>query len=234
MKCDMKNFFRHEQKYICNYEQMVHLKNLLLSILPCDCHSLGDTYHISSLYFDTYDDRFLMESVEGLPYRKKYRIRCYNHEMNKLKLECKESCFSMKRKEFICLDHKKANALICQNFRSKEKIIEDFYSLQKTELLQPKIVINYDRTAFVDQDFNIRVTLDTNITASKNETSLGIIETNGKGIIDSSFCILEVKYNSCLPDYIARLLRLENLEQVSFSKYVRGRLIIEPHLNCLK
>ena len=113
----MKNNFRHEQKYILSYQQIMHLRELLCSVLPYDGHAKNGSYHIKSLYFDTYNNLFLMESINGLPYRKKYRIRSYNNDTKNLKLECKEAYYSMKRKQFVSISNEDAKALIKVTFK---------------------------------------------------------------------------------------------------------------------
>jgi len=230
----MNNSFRHEQKYICSLKQLEALKEVLSSVMSCDRFASDQGYLVSSLYFDTQNDRFLSESINGFSYRQKYRIRSYNGDTEKLKLECKEAFFHMKRKKFISLKIGDAERLIAGEICKNTDIFEGFNYLKKTELLQPKIVINYNRRAFVDPDFNIRITLDQNINVSDDVDSFLKSQNLFQPAMDSHFGILEVKFDTFLPGYIKEILKFEDLEQKSFSKYAAGRVALDSSLNYLK
>ena len=217
-------YHRHEQKYICSSAQIKHLFEALSAILPTDKHQNG-LYHIKSLYFDTKDDRFLQESLDGVTERSKYRLRRYDKE--NIKFECKSSFFQLKRKRFVWLPQKEAE-IMAHNRDTKTffdiPLINEFYCLKKNELIQPKIIIDYDRAAFVHEGLNVRITLDQKIISSADVNSFMDDNISGKKILPNDAGILEVKFDDILPTYIVQILGLEDLEQTTFSKYVMGCL----------
>ena len=221
------NHKRHEQKYLCSAGQIAHLLKILGAVLPRDEHQKAETYHISSLYFDTPDDHFLSESLNGIPRRSKYRFRSYNHDNNHLKFEKKSTFFHLKEKQFVWLNRQKMADLFSGKMQLSfptDPLFAQFYSLQKISRIKPKVIIDYDRTAFVDKKLNIRITIDQNITASCDVNSFLGNNYFSKTILEKGQGILEVKFDHVLPAYIFQLLHLEDLEQISFSKYVIGRL----------
>lgn len=223
------NYKRHEQKYICSSYQIEHLLKILPTILPFDKHQKDSSYHVKSLYFDTPNNRFLSESLNGIPKRLKYRLRQYDNNNEKFKFECKSSFFHLKQKRFVWVKKEELDIFLnneITNDLPDDVLINEFYCLKKTESLKPKLIIDYDRTAFVHEALNVRITLDKNITQS-NETDLFFDETYlRKNILEDKAGILEVKFDDVLPTYITHILGLEDLKQTSFSKYVMGRT---PH-----
>jgi hypothetical protein len=93
--------------------------------------------------------------------------------------------------------------------------------------MQPKIIIAYERTAFVHPIGNVRITFDRNIMASRNCASF--LEPRIEElvpILPVGMHVLEVKYDEYLPDVIARQLQTGKLQQTAFSKYYLGRLAV--------
>ena len=54
-----------------------------------DPHAQGGRYLVRSLYFDTPEDRALLEKLNGVSRREKFRIRLYNGDPDTLHLEKK-------------------------------------------------------------------------------------------------------------------------------------------------
>lgn len=68
--------FRHEHKYLIEYDTYVRLKHSLKKVMTLDKHSSNDKgYHIRSLYFDDLYENALNEKLSGIVNRKKYRVR---------------------------------------------------------------------------------------------------------------------------------------------------------------
>ena len=223
------NNLRHELKYLCSYGQIECLKRALSAWLSLDEHHMtGESYHVKSLYFDVGSDRFLLDSLNGVPNRKKYRLRRYNLETEKIKLELKSSIDHLKSKKHIWLDREKALDLISDPIKLpvlKDPLLEEFYYLKKTEKLAPKIVVEYDRTAFVDDKLHIRITFDKNILATESVASFFDNSLSSLPLLEKEIGVLEVKFNSVFPAYLKKILNQADLTQVSFSKYEHGRLI---------
>ena len=87
------------------------------------------------------------------------------------------------------------------------------------------MIITYEREAFAYGPGNTRITLDFDMHASTQVTSFfhdGRIGIREPGID----CVLEVKFDNYLPDWIQSLVQTEEITSTSHSKYVIGR-----HLN---
>ena len=81
------------------------------------------------------------------------------------------------------------------------------------------MIVEYDRTPFVEKLGNTRVTFDRNIRSSDAVQSFLEKRIPGRPIMPAGRQILEVKYDEFLPDYLCRNLQLSRLRQTTFSKY---------------
>ena len=217
---------RHEEKYICTESYLRILESRLQGFLSPDSNQDESGYEIRSLYFDTPSDRMYEEGLAGLEKRDKYRVRIYNGETDVIKLEKKTSVRSLKKKKTAFIEKAYADGLIWnsepENVLDYETgtLLQEFTALQKTELLRPKIVVAYDRKAFVSDIGNVRITLDKNIRATDRVEGFFEKDTTYFPVLPSGIHLLEVKYDGILPGYLVRLVNFANLERTSFSKYV--------------
>lgn len=76
---------RHEIKYSINNIDRMELKRKLPYIMKSD----RGGYKVTSLYFDNYRDKALMEKIYGLGNREKFRFRYYNGDFSFIRLEKK-------------------------------------------------------------------------------------------------------------------------------------------------
>ena len=69
---------RHEQKHQISRTEDLVLAGRLSKLFRRDSHAGPDgSYRVTSLYFDTPDDRALREKTEGFSRREKFRLRYY-------------------------------------------------------------------------------------------------------------------------------------------------------------
>jgi hypothetical protein len=104
-------------------------------------------------------------------------------------------------------------------------LLQEFYAKCKSQCMEPKVIITYEREAFAYGPGNTRITLDFDMHASTQVSSFfhdGRIGIREPGID----CVLEVKFDNYLPDWIQSLVQTEEITSTSHSKYVIGR-----HLN---
>lgn len=88
--------------------------------------------------------------------------------------------------------------------------------------LRPKVIVAYERKAYVYGPGNVRITFDRNVRAS------GRVEAFGRPDIAYELLreyenVLEVKYDELIPDFLLPLLELGNMQQTAYSKYQLGR-----------
>ena len=90
MQCLKVKKFRHEIKHYINLSDAMAIKKRLSLIADIDKNAKSDgKYKVRSLYFDTLDDKVLMEKISGINNREKFRIRYYNEDSKFIKLEKK-------------------------------------------------------------------------------------------------------------------------------------------------
>ena len=223
---------RHEEKFICSSSQIALIEKRLSTFLKKDSHQDGEFYNIRSMYFDTYDDRLLEESLQGINLRHKYRIRIYNASDQVINLEKKTSENLLKQKTSCRLSRDTVEKIMscspwCSDLLPAQDTAREFYTLQKDSGLSPKVIVDYNRCAFINDIGNIRITIDKNISASYKIGSFFDKEILKIPVLPDSLSVLEVKFDGIFPGYLAQMLNLSNLQRVSFSKYGLCRNILE-------
>ena len=216
--------YRHEFKYVVSAAQIPLLRSRISSFMSPDPHtgSAGD-YEIRSLYFDDYHNRCFYENENGTDPREKFRIRIYNHSAAHITLECKRKEHGMTRKTACPLTRQQAECLLQDDRLSDPADLPPL--LRKLDLLRqlkhvhPVIVVEYNRSPFIYRDGNVRVTFDCNISSSTQIGQLFSSYLSVRPILSSGQHLMEVKYDSFLPDFIYRSQNLGSLRQTAFSKY---------------
>lgn len=220
--------YRVEDKYLLSPMDQWILHERLSAILPTDANTVEshDGYKISSVYFDDITDSHYRDVADGNPTRKKFRIRIYNDSFDVIKLEIKMKQYSRIKKLSKTITYDQMIALIRgEELRCGKEMDETVFLFNREiaeRLLRPKIIVTYERKAFVCDAGNVRVTFDTHVRASDQIAQFG----NQKLRYDPlpvEDCILEVKYDEFLPDYIAQTLEVNRMEQTSYSKYRLSR-----------
>ena len=222
--------YRVENKYLVTDADIAVLKSRLSRIMRQDEHQNGDFYRIRSLYFDDIDDRGVKENEAGIDQREKYRIRLYNPKGDVIHLEIKEKLRGFTHKTACDLTRVETEQLMAGKYDlrlDERKPLNKLKVQMRCRQMQPKLIVEYERTAFVYPVGNVRVTFDRNITASR--VCGDFLEEqvcNLTPILPKGLHVLEVKYDEFLPDVIARQLEIGYLRQTAFSKYYLGRLAV--------
>lgn len=223
--------YRVENKYLVTDADLVLLRGRLQAVMGQDIHQDGDCYEIRSLYFDDLCDTCMDENDAGVDRRNKYRIRTYGADGSPIRLEIKEKLRGLTRKDSCILTREEFD-LAAENRLPLAPDSRGPLNLLKVNArcagLRPKVIIAYERTAFVFPSGNVRVTFDRNIMASRELD--GFFEEHIPGLVPvlpAGMHVLEVKYDELLPDFIARQLEIGTLRQTAFSKYYLGRLAVQ-------
>lgn len=94
---------------------------------------------------------------------------------------------------------------------------------------KPKVIVDYERIAYVEEVTNVRITFDLNLSASY-ELDKFLTGDYFKFYIDSSkYNILEVKFDYILPSYIKKIIESYGFIKTSFSKYCCSRKLIDSY-----
>lgn len=215
--------YRVEDKYALPDEDFMLMRKRMETILQSDSNSLGDKeYKISSLYFDDIYDTHYRDTVDGVPYRNKYRIRIYNDSFDTIKLEVKTKQYNRIGKRAAGITYEQMQALMHGEVLEWPDDCDDpraaFNLAIRAENLKPKVIVTYERKAFIYPSGNVRITFDRNIRGSNRIEAFGNADLVYDYPVESAN-VLEVKYDEFLPDFIAQALETDSMWQTSNSKY---------------
>jgi len=219
--------FRHEIKHEINFFDMLALEARLTAVAYADENGIDGRYDIRSLYFDDAKDTALLEKLNGVNMREKFRIRYYNGDTSYIRLEKKSKINGLCAKSHAVLTRGEAEAVSAGDFgfmRShNDPLVKELYTKIGIYRLAPKTIIDYSRKAFVFPAGNTRVTLDYNI-----RTGMRCIDFLNPDCVTvpvaGSPVILEVKWDDFLPDIIRDAVQLSGRHSTAYSKYAAGRV----------
>ncbi len=219
---------RNELKYYISTIEYLALVNRLKHVLKSDKHSIPKVgYFIRSLYFDSYDDECLYQKQSGDIFRAKYRMRIYDTNTDIVKFEIKHKSNNQIFKEIATITKESAYKIIDGDYNEllkyENSILNKIYIRFTQKGYRPKVVIDYTRDAYIFDFFNIRITFDKDL--HSNSTDFDIFSNNLHTIpvILERKQIMEIKYETILPEYIQRTLQLDAVERMAISKYTLGR-----------
>lgn len=221
---------RVEDKFCCSEQELTLIQRRLEVVLAADTNQKSPLgYKVTSVYFDDYRDSKLGDNLSGVSHRNKYRIRIYDGSFDTIKLEVKYKAYNRVAKLGRTISYEEMEALIRGRTipdpqPSGENPVSLFNLAIRQDLLRPKVIVEYDRKAFIYPAGNVRITLDRNVRHSRDLERF----LQGNRCVYSPVPridrVLEVKYDSFLPQFVAGLLETGNLNQTSYSKYGMSRM----------
>lgn len=224
----MKDASRHEYKFLVDEKKIAILNSRLSLLMKKDSHMAERGYYqIRSVYFDDVSDTCYQKNEAGCDPRAKYRIRIYNGKDSYIKLEKKVKQNGKTRKYSAALTREQTERLLqgqmlcvdAETFEHSDPLLKQFALLQKTNGMKPKVIVIYDRTAYVEKNGNVRVTFDKNISASVDFAHFFSQDLLKHPIQRPGEHLMEVKYDAFLPRTIRNALETGHHKQETFSKY---------------
>jgi len=218
---------RHELKFYINPGELQALRARLSPVLDLDPHCRKGPYAIRSLYFDDAFDSAFVDKQMGVMHRDKYRIRIYNYSDDVIFLERKRKVGDLIQKSSVRITRRLADRLVAgdptglQN--SNSDLLKDMFVLMRTRLLRPKVIVDYDREAWVHPVEDVRITFDMNLRTGLSSVDMFNPDIPTVSPHDRDLEILEVKFNRYLPDFINGLLSGVSADRSAISKYVPCR-----------
>lgn len=218
--------YRNELKYLVSFGEGNALKLRLMPLTEPDPNTVNGSYTIRSLYFDDFYDSAYAEKEMGIFFRKKYRIRIYNysdtvvHLERKLKqgqLICKESA-PLTREEFFRIIEGDYGFLL----EKEENLCREFYYELTSNVLRPRVIVDYERTPFILESGTVRVTFDENIRAAAGNFDIFDKDLPAICALSEKEMIMEVKFTEFLPKLIRDALPAAS-EFTAASKYTMCR-----------
>lgn len=221
---------RIEKKFLCNQKDFAILKSRIENLMQTDKNATENGYVVRSIYFDDIYNTCFFENEDGVDNRKKYRVRSYNFNKNYINLECKSKKSNYTNKISTKIDIETYHNLLddddlfnfCEN-----KLLNRVNLLKTKNLLRKSLIIDYCRQAYIYEEGNVRVTFDMDIRVSNDFDGFFEEKLNAIPILQTGQFILEVKYDEYLPKTIAQALELNNLQQITFSKFYFGKNLIK-------
>jgi SPX domain protein involved in polyphosphate accumulation len=221
--------YRHELKHYINVSDYLAIRSRVCRIMSIDSNSNEHKeYKIRSLYFDNLQDDALMEKVNGINHREKFRIRFYNDNHFYIKLEkkmknnglCAKISEGISKEECISL----MNGDITFLKDSGKELFIELYCKMKNQLLRPKTIVDYTREAYTYKTGNVRITFDKSIRTGVFNKNLFDENMPTVQSIDSRYIVLEVKYDEFLPDIVQAIMQTNERRATAISKYAASRI----------
>ena len=192
-------------------------------------------YVIHSLYFDDYKDSSVYTTDAGISKRFKWRIRYYDEDLSYIVLERKEKLEGRCHKKSCKLTIDEYNSIVSGNitdilYDTNKKLIKELARDMMLYDFRPKVIIDYERIAYVEEITNVRITFDMKISASYDLEHFLDRDYIKYYINPSGVNVLEVKFDEILPSYIRKIVESYGFKQTSFSKYYYGRCILDSYM----
>lgn len=230
----IRKFNRFELKYLVSLGVAEALKKEILKYAHRDnFNNTNGKYRLVSLYYDSPSYRYYWEKIDGLRFRKKLRIRWYESEKleddSVVYVEIKQRVDRVTQKRRVPVTYKEAlrlcgEGIMPDGFEKRDQgTLEEIYEMVKLNNLQPKMIISYDREAFIGSkyDLGFRLTFDRFVGFRCRDFDLGL-GTNDGLIIPPHFAIMEIKTNERAPCWIIELVSKYQLQLIRISKYCQG------------
>lgn len=202
---------RHEQKYFVSPGEYQILRRALDRVLKRDPNGdENNEYHIRSLYFDTMYNDAVIDKLDGVKERDKFRIRIYNFSDRLIRLECKTKVNQLISKRSLAIPKLLAEQLIAGDpaglERTRSGLLRDMYREMVLDRLRPVVLVDYVREAYIHPAEEVRITFDKHL-----HTGLGSIDLFNPAVptvpvFDNDDIIMEIKFNRVMPLYIRDLL----------------------------
>ena len=210
---------RYEMKFILTKDQLVAFQDALKGHMEVDQY--GKT-SIASIYYDTPDYLLIRKSLEKPVYKEKIRLRSYGLANNNktVYLELKRKALGVVYKRRIALKEDIAEEFLNHrdvNLKDDQVTREIAYFRDYLKVLEPKIMIIYDRTSYAEVNGNIRLTIDENPRYRNDDLNLHT-SMDGKLLLPPGSAILEIKVQQELPLWLVSILSKYKIYKTSFSK----------------
>ena len=210
------NQSRIEKKFIFPNQASDLVKKILLGN---NFKKLYSDRYITSIYIDNLNFDSAKDNINGVNERKKFRVRWYDDDLNKIYFEQKNknNFFVWKNIKKLELDINKKNLInkIYELLSNNNKYINTNYNYKMV------LKINYKRSYFISDQGEFRATIDTEINTSP------VLDFNQ--VIRLPETILEFKFSKNSESYFRDFFSLRglNIRSKKYSKYIQSFIALE-------
>lgn len=211
---------RYEWKYIMSAEQTDFFCSRLKGHMEPDAYGLTT---IASLYYDTPDRQLIRASIEKPEFKEKIRLRAYGPvtKTSPVFLELKRKAFGIVYKRRVQATIPEAERFLSgtANLDGDGQIDREItYFRDYYRNLVPACMILYDRTAYVEPDGDLRLTIDRNPRYRTDALRFDLAPI-GTSLLRPGETILEIKVQDTIPLWLVRILSEGRIRRGSISKY---------------
>lgn len=204
---------RYERKYKIESINPEVVRQIVINH-PSSFRKIFPDRKVNNVYFDNFALSAYFDNVEGVPERRKLRVRWYGEDIFKIenpKLEIKIKSNQLGYKESYPVDAFELNDL---GNLSKEIALKS----KSYQIFQPTLINSYLRSYFGTTDGKYRITIDRKL----QYFSLINARKFTRFQIEDEAVVLELKYDEHLDDAAAFILQYIPFRYSKSSKYVTG------------
>lgn len=211
---------RYERKYIAP-DMSIKDVCLMVKLNPLLFTEIYNQRRVNSVYFDTKDLCSYRENMKGIGNRAKIRVRWYGEDIShaeKPNLEVKIKTGYANRKLTVPLESLNVKKSLREvgKYLSEGDILSTLLG-KKMRMVDPIILISYNRKYFLSADKKYRLTIDTDVKFSGTDNM-----DNFVSLFEDKGCIVEIKYNFDDDDRFRKFSNTIPFRLSRCSKYVFG------------
>ena len=228
---------RYEFKYLITESQADWIREVVRSFADPDPYGDAGTYDVCSLYYDTWDWKLALQTVEGVRNRMKIRIRTYGFTPdmpvfleNKSRVGtsiCKSRAL-MHRKDWAPISRSEPPP--AEGYSAKVESHQEQYDSIRNVFdlldLRPRLWVMYQREAYGSSfGDGARLTFDRHLRVQAPDSERldePDMDAFQRVKLDGAPTILELKFNNAFPHWMHTIVHQLGLRRVSCSKYVQG------------
>lgn len=206
---------RKDTKFVFHYSKLDYLLERLSSTYKLLQVNDINTFTYQNIYFDTESNLFFNQHHNEKRDRYKVRFRQYSGT-NDCYFEIKT-----KNNKNRTIKNRLKVEKNTENLGDKEaRMIKDVIKIS-SQLLSPKLKVNFTRLTFVDKDHKERLTIDTNLS----------VKNGVKSKLFDQLIIAEIKQNKYKANSaFIQIIRDMKIPEMRFSKYCMGMLHVNKDL----
>ncbi len=230
----IRRFNRYELKYVLPAAKCEEIIKDLDGFATPDTHDGGGGYPITSLYYDSPTFDCFWAKVDGIKFRRKVRLRIYQaadiEKTERGMVEIKQRINRTVQKRRLELPLAQAEQLCDgtldpswdeQNLdEMDQQVASEVRYLVHALALRPTCITAYQRRAFVGNryDSGLRITFDSSLAGRVHALRVNSPARNHP-IAPPDWCIMEVKCDDAIPDWVTSLLARHSCSLQRVSKY---------------
>jgi hypothetical protein len=229
----IRRFDRYEFKYLISVALRDRLIREMEGCVKPDEHDDETGYQLVSLYYDSPGLDCFWAKVEGLKFRRKVRVRIYPEraieQTRVAMLEIKQRTAATVQKRRLALPIELAESLCDGRIGTAdlgtldgldEQVASEVEYLSNALHLRPTAITSYTRRAFVGGEFEpgLRITFDSQLSGRVHALHVNAPAPN-RLIAPADWCVMEVKTNSTIPNWVSSTLARHNCQLRRISKY---------------